>query len=110
MALITNEQIEEIKKRLVETYHPSQIYIFGSYAWGTPDEESDIDLMIIVPSADSNISLPQRTVAGYRALFGLDIAKELIILTEAEFAERSSNKNYLAYKVKHDGTCIYTRS
>ena len=46
--MITNEVIEEVKNRLVKTYDPLAIYLFGSYAWGTPTEESDLDLVIIV--------------------------------------------------------------
>ena len=108
MRLITNTLIEEIKKRLIATYNPSQIYIFGSYAWGMPDEDSDLDLMIIVPQSD-NPKIHQRTFDGYMALADIPAPKELIILTEDEFNERSSNENYLAYKVKNHGTCIYTR-
>jgi len=65
------------------------------------DENSDLDLMIIVPSTDAKISPPQRTIPGYRALYGLGVAKELIILTEDEFNERSSNENYLAYYARY---------
>ena len=108
MSLITDAHIEEIKNRLVKVYAPLTIYIFGSYAWGTPDEESDIDLMIIVPESD-NPKTHQRTIKGYDALYGMGIAKELMVLTEKEFNERAANKNYLAYKVKNYGTCIYTR-
>jgi len=108
MSLITTEQIEAVKTRLVETYHPLQIYIFGSYAWGTPHEDSDLDLMIIVPASD-NPKPHLRSYAGHKALYGLDIAKELIILTEEEFKTRSANNNFLAYKVKNEGVCIYSR-
>jgi len=106
---ITEADIEEIKKRLIATYNPLQIYIFGSYAWGLPDEESDIDLMVIVPASD-NPKIHQRGYEGNLALKDLDFPKELIILTKEEFETRSNNKNYLAYKVKHHGKCIFDRS
>ena len=32
---------------LVEQFHPQQIILFGSYAYGNPDEHSDVDLLII---------------------------------------------------------------
>ncbi|MEI7580901.1 MAG: nucleotidyltransferase domain-containing protein [bacterium] len=109
MSLITAAQIEAAKERLVKAYDPIKIYIFGSYAWGKPHEDSDLDLMIIIPS--SNTPKPHlRTYTGHKALFGLDIAKELIVLTEQEFKDRSSNENFLAYKVKNEGLCIYSRS
>jgi len=109
MALITLEQIEQAKLRLVEAYNPTKIYIFGSYAWGKPNEDSDLDLMIIVPSSEN--SKPHlRSYDGYMALGGIGFPKELIVLTEEEFEVRSSNEAYLAFKVKNEGICIYSRS
>jgi predicted nucleotidyltransferase len=50
--MITQENINEIKKRLINAYQPLEIYIFGSYAWGTPTDESDLDCAIIVDSSE----------------------------------------------------------
>lgn len=33
--------------RLKEKYQPEKIILYGSYAYGTPDEASDIDLLVI---------------------------------------------------------------
>ena len=52
--MIAKEKIQEVTKRLVEVYQPIAIYLFGSYAWGEPDEDSDIDLMVVV---DNNVEL-----------------------------------------------------
>jgi len=41
------EAIEAIVARLVAHYAPQKIILFGSYAHGQPDEDSDIDLLII---------------------------------------------------------------
>lgn len=38
---------------LVDNFQPQQIILFGSYAYGTPDEHSDIDLLIIDDTAES---------------------------------------------------------
>ena len=39
--------IEEIVRRLITQYSPQKIFLFGSYAYGEPDEDSDIDLLAI---------------------------------------------------------------
>ena len=72
--------IEEVKKRLIEAYNPVAIYLFGSYAWGSPTEESDLDLLIVVDESDEKSY--KRPIVGYRALRGLDISKDLIIKTK----------------------------
>jgi predicted nucleotidyltransferase len=42
------EQIEEIIKRMVST---EKIILFGSYAYGTPTEDSDLDLLMVIKSS-----------------------------------------------------------
>ena len=47
--------IRRIADRIVREYRPLKIILFGSYANGTPDEDSDIDLFIIKETADRPI-------------------------------------------------------
>lgn len=39
--------MNRIVKRLRQTYHPTQVILFGSYAYGHPTRDSDVDLLII---------------------------------------------------------------
>ena len=69
--MISNSTIEEVKKRLVATYNPIEIYIFGSYAWGKPEEDSDLDLLIVIDEYKKD---HYKTVSdGYKSLDGLGI-------------------------------------
>lgn len=54
--MVTAEQISLLKDVIVETMHPKKIYLFGSYANGTANENSDVDLLIEVDQSD----LPKR--------------------------------------------------
>ena len=105
--MITPEIIEEVKNRLVEVYHPELIYLFGSYAWGNPDEDSDLDLLVVVHASDEKSH--KRSIVGRRALWELDIAKDLIVYTNDEFNERITDPTSLLYKIKNDGKVIYAR-
>jgi uncharacterized protein len=42
-------------KVLVEQFHPEQVILFGSYAYGNPNEHSDVDLLVIKPIHKSRI-------------------------------------------------------
>ena len=42
----------EIVDRLVAEYSPERVILFGSYAYGNPDADSDIDLLIIKNTAE----------------------------------------------------------
>ncbi len=50
--MISEEQIQAVVRRIVEGYQPDRIILFGSYAYGTPHENSDLDLLIIKQNAE----------------------------------------------------------
>ena len=105
--MVSKAVIEEVKNRLIKAYDPLAIYVFGSYAWGVPTEESDLDLLIIVD--DSTEKSYKRPVAGFHVLRGLDISKDLIVHTKAEFDRLSGDVTTLMYKIKKSGELIYVR-
>jgi len=45
--VLSKELLDEIVRRLVEGANPEKIILFGSQAYGEPDEDSDIDLIVI---------------------------------------------------------------
>ncbi len=106
--MIKREVIEEVKNRLVKAYDPIAIYLFGSYAWGTPTEDSDLDLLIVVETSDEKSY--KRPVLGHHVLYGLDVSKDLIVYTREEFEKRSKDKTTLCFKVENEGELIYARA
>jgi predicted nucleotidyltransferase len=48
--MVTQAQINEITKRIVENSQPERVILFGSYARGNPTEDSDLDLLIVMES------------------------------------------------------------
>ena len=48
MKKISKSKIQEAVKRLADTYQPLTIYLFGSYAWGKPHEDSDLDFLVVM--------------------------------------------------------------
>jgi uncharacterized protein len=106
--MINKAVIEEIKKRLIKAYKPNAIYLFGSYAWGTPTEDSDLDILIVVEKSAEKTY--RRPILGYDALFGLGISKDLIVYTQEEFEKYSHDITTLCYKIKQDGELMYAKS
>lgn len=106
--MINAETLEEVKRRLVGAYDPLAIYLFGSYAWGNPTEESDLDLLVIVDCSDEKTY--RRPSAGQRALFGLGIAKDLIVYTREEFERATRDETTLGYKIEKEGALLYAKS
>ena len=96
-----NNLFEIIKTRLNKAYNPISLYIFGSYAWGTPTKDSDLDLLLVVESSDKKPY--KRSIDGIRALRGLGIAKDILVYTKDEFKMLSQDVSSLLYKVEKEG-------
>jgi len=47
MESIDRQMIQQILERIIKGYAPDRIILFGSYAYGEPGPESDVDLLII---------------------------------------------------------------
>ncbi|RYE89562.1 MAG: nucleotidyltransferase domain-containing protein [Cytophagaceae bacterium] len=81
--MITEEQIQAVVRRIVEGYAPDRIILFGSYAYGVPHENSDLDLLIIKEKAEAKRA--ERTVAVWRHLWNDSFpAMDILIRTPAE--------------------------
>jgi len=46
------QQIERIVRQIVEGYRPLKVILFGSYAYGEPTEDSDLDLLIVKETSE----------------------------------------------------------
>ena len=106
--MINREMIEEVKNRLIKVYDPLQIYLFGSYAWGNPNQDSDLDILIIIKQSDEQRH--KRSIKASDALWDLKVPKDLLVLTEQEFMKRENDVTTLCYKVKHEGELLYARA
>lgn len=100
-----NKTLELITAKLVEVYQPEAIYLFGSRAWGTPREDSDFDLAVIVAASDEKPWLrPQK---GTLALWELDAAIDLLVFTRDEFLDKARQRPTLQHKIDKDGVKVY---
>jgi predicted nucleotidyltransferase len=52
----TSETIDRAVRLLVEAVHPQKIILFGSFARGDETPDSDVDLVVILPSVDNHFS------------------------------------------------------
>jgi predicted nucleotidyltransferase len=106
--MISSKIIEEVKQKLIKTYNPLEIYLFGSYAWGCPDEDSDLDLLIILDhyTKDQYHTL----VDGHKALIHTRVPKDLLVLSKEEFEKDAEDNTTLSYKIKRKGKKIYAKA
>lgn len=98
---------KEVIRRLVDEFQPETIYLFGSYAWGMPNENSDMDLLVIVPESRENPI--QRAVRAQRSLLGVKAAVDVLVKTREEFQRYTSVKASLEAQIFREGKLLYGR-
>lgn len=47
--MVDEKRITELSERIVREFHPEKIILFGSYAYGQPESDSDVDLLVVLP-------------------------------------------------------------
>ena len=47
--MIDMKDIQALSERIAREFRPQRIILFGSYAYGTPSPDSDVDLLVILP-------------------------------------------------------------
>ena len=105
MKTLGNEILDEMVRRIVAALQPRRIYLYGSFAYGQPHENSDVDLFVVT----NHSSLPphRRAVEVYRALRGLRVPVEVKVVTEAEFERRSHWISSIERVVEEKGKILY---
>jgi len=103
----TKAELNKIVRRVVDAYRPEKIILFGSYAYGKPNADSDLDLLIIKETSErfidrwTNIrkivSDPKRS-----------IPFEPIVLTPREVDERLAMGDQFIEEIINGGEVVYT--
>ena len=106
--MISQEIIQEAIARLVKAYNPLEIYIYGKYAWGKPDKDDDINLLIVIESSDKKTH--KRGDKAFDALFGLEIPTNITIFTKQEFDKFCLDPTSMTHEIKNRGKKVYARN
>jgi len=102
--MLTEKEIEFIKEKLAEKFKPENVILFGSQARMDSDKNSDIDLLVI---ANPNGNRRKLMLEMDRALKGLNYARDIIILSPAEYEKDKLISGTIARYAFIEGKIIY---
>ena len=103
---VTEEFLKEIADRIVKALEPEKIFLFGSYAYGKPGKDSDMDLLII---AESSERPAKRRIRVSQLFRDRPIAMDFIVKTPAEIEERLSMGDFFIKKILTKGKALYAK-
>ena len=71
--MIERNKIQTFVEEVVRQFHPKRVVLFGSHAYGTPNEDSDVDLLVIMPHKDHSAIQAAEILKRVRAGFPVDL-------------------------------------
>lgn len=102
--LVTATRLEEIARKIVETFRPERIILFGSYAYGTPTQDSDVDLLVIM---DSKARPAERSARISQVCRPRYVSVDILVRTPAEIAKRLKGFDPFLEEVLTRGKVLY---
>lgn len=109
MDKITVEQkIQEITQKIVKKYKPEKVILFGSWAWGNPGPDSDVDLLVVKRSLKSRVQREQELNA---LLFPRETPLDLLVYTPDELEQSiNKNRNLFIEDIIRNGRVLYAKA
>ena len=102
--MVTRQEIQATCDDIVREFAPLQVILFGSYAYGTPTEDSDVDLLVVmdVPKSEfTRKAIEIRQRISYR--FGMD----LLVRSPEEIAYRVSYNDWFLREIAEKGELLH---
>jgi len=106
--VIDVQPLAALLDRIEARWAPTQIWLFGSRARGDADDDSDWDLLVIVPDdvADDDIDDP---LIGWHLQKGSGVYADVIACRAADFELARATPNTLAFEAATHGVLLYDR-
>lgn len=105
--VVDQQLLDEVARRIVETVQPRRIVLFGSAASGRMGPHSDIDLLVVMPDGIHRRQTAQRL---YKALAGVGIAKDIVVITESDAREFADEPSLVIAPALREGRELYRAS
>ncbi len=102
--MISRKDIQATCDDIVREFAPLQVILFGSYAYGTPSEYSDVDLLVVMPITNSETR--DRAVE-IRQRIPRRFSMDILVRSPEEIAYRVSHNDWFLREVTEKGQVLY---
>ncbi len=106
LELHIEERLKDVTGRIVEAFAPQRIILFGSHAYGQPNSDSDVDLLVVM---ESNERPAARATRVSRLLRPRPFPMDIMVRTPQEIQKRLEMGDYFIREVLEQGKVLYER-
>ncbi len=96
--------VDKVVERIADEFDPKLIIIFGSAARGDADENSDLDILVVM---DTDLSYYRRAPEVRRRLLGIPLAMDIFVATPEEFLEYKDDDRFFIKYIVSTGKVAY---
>ncbi len=101
-----SETLPEAVQRIVQALQPEKIILFGSYAYGTPTPDSDVDLLVVMETA---APATERYLAVCRLLRPRPFPVDILVKTPQEIEQSLKKGDFFIKEIVTRGKVLYER-
>ena len=101
--MIALSQIEAFSEQIVAKFQPEKIILFGSYAYGQPNEDSDVDLLVILPFEE----MPVQKAISIRQQMNYPFSLDLMARTPTQIQQRLEMGDFFIQDIITRGKVLY---
>jgi len=101
--VVTMKSIQDLCDRIVQGFHPERVILFGSYARGDADEDSDVDLLVIMPFEGKGARKAAEIMNSVRPGFPVDV----LVRTPETVRERIKMGDFFLREIVQEGKVLY---
>lgn len=104
--MIDESTISTIVNRIATNVNPDKIYLFGSYATGMANEDSDIDLLVVKETLEPRY---KRSIEIQRLLIGTKLPVDIVVYTNDEFENEKLKQHSFINSAIQGAQLMYER-
>ncbi len=101
--MIKRRDIENIAQQIGHAFNPERVVLFGSYAYGEPDGNSDVDLLVVLPFAGRSSSKALEIMRNIKPRIPID----LVVRTPDSMRERLAMNDFFLREIGEKGEVLY---
>lgn len=103
---VTEEKIKEVAKTIATKFQPDKIILFGSFAWGKPTEDSDVDLFIIKSTTYSTRDI-SREISNF--IFPRPFPLDIVVYKPEQVEQRKKDGDFFIQDIFSKGKTLYAK-
>ena len=105
---ISIAQIKQAARRMASKVHPEQVILFGSHAYGKPNRDSDVDLLLVIKK-DSRRARQTVLLKASSALDPRPFPVDLLVKSKSQIKSRIAQGDFFLQDIMEHGRVLYTR-